>query len=98
MQLRGYHALTRMTTKSIAVFDIGLVSYPGDEEMADLPFEACLERFQAFVGREYESSVLDIFWMHPTRESFAQQDRGVSCSVYHMEGDKLVGSMMGSAW
>ena len=81
-----------------AVFDMDLVSYPGEEDMLDLASEACLERFQAFVGREYESSVLDIFSMSPTRESFAQQDREVACSVYHMEGDKLVGSMRGSAW
>ena len=55
-----------------AVFDIDLVNYPGEEEVFDLTTEACLERFQAFVGREYESSVLDISLIYPTRESFAQ--------------------------
>ena len=81
-----------------AVFDMDLVSYPDDEEMLYLANLACLERFQDFVGREYESSVLDFFAIYPTRESFAQQDREVTCSVYHMEGDKLIGTMVGSGW
>ena len=81
-----------------AVFDIDLVSYPDEEEVSAVAFLACLERFQSFVGEEYESSVLDIQYLYPTIESFAQQDREVTCAVYHMEGDKLVGSVMGSAW
>ena len=77
-----------------AVFDLDLARFPGQEQIAVLAGEACLERFSAFVGQEYEASVLDILTMYPTGESFARRrDREVVCSVHHMEGRKLVGSM-----
>ena len=79
-----------------ALVDLDLSSYPGQEQISDLAAIACLDRFQDFVGREYETSILDFYWMFPTRESFADQDREVVCSMYHMDGLKLSGSMRGS--
>ena len=80
-----------------AVLDLNLSSFPGQEQVADLALEACLERFQAFVGREYEASVLDIYLIYPTSESFTEQDdREVVCSVNHVSDRKLIGSMRGS--
>lgn len=46
----------------------------------------------AFVGRDYESSSLDIMTLFPTIESWAQNDREVICAVYDMNATKLVGS------
>ena len=80
-----------------AVFDLNLSSFPGQEQVSALAAEACLERFQAFVGREYETSVLGVHWVFPTSESFAERDdREVICFVYHVAGRKLIGSMRGS--
>ena len=80
-----------------AMFDLDLSSFPGQEQIAALAQDACLERFAAFVGREYEASVLDVFSIFPTSESFARRnDREVICSVYHMDGHTLNGSMSGS--
>ena len=80
-----------------AVFDLNLSSFPGQEQVAYLALEACLERFQAFVGREYEASVLDISSIYPTSESFTERDdREVVCSVNHVSDRKLIGSMRGS--
>lgn len=80
-----------------AVFDIDLLSYPGSEEMGDRATAACLERFEAFVDKTYETSVLAILPMYPTSESWTRRnDREVVCAVYHMELQKLVGSMRGS--
>src|SRR5687768_8231877 len=42
-----------------AVFNVSSASFPGDA-MAALAHDGCLERFEAFVGRDYESSSLDI--------------------------------------
>jgi hypothetical protein len=39
-----------------AVFDVALAEYPGDESMYDVAFDACLDRFEPFVGRDYETS------------------------------------------
>ena len=79
------------------MFDLNLSSFPGQEQVSALAGEACLERFQAFVGREYEASVLDFYSIFPTSESFAERDdREVICAVHHVDGRKLIGSMRGS--
>jgi hypothetical protein len=77
-----------------AVFDVSATTFPGDE-MAGMAHEACLERFQAFVGRDYESSSLDIASLYPTRESWLQNDREVVCAVYDVDAEKLTGSVKG---
>ena len=80
-----------------AVFDLDLPSFPGQEQITTLAQDACLERFVAFVGQEYEASILDLASIYPTSESFASQnDREVICAVNHMDGRKLIGSMKGS--
>ena len=78
-----------------AVFDVTAASFPGDG-MADMAHEACLERFEAFVGRDYESSSLDIASLYPSRESWSgQNDREVVCAVYDIDAKKLTGSVKG---
>jgi hypothetical protein len=80
-----------------AVFDVNSPSFPGDE-MERMAFESCKERFQAFVGRDYDSSALDIATLYPTRESWnSHNDREVICAVYDVAANKLTGSMQGRA-
>ncbi len=81
-----------------AVFDVDLASFPGDDQMGELAFEQCLERFPSFVGLEYESSALDITALYPSTESWRMQDdREVVCAVYDMNGGKLTGTAKDSA-
>ena len=81
-----------------AVFDVDMDSFPGTEAMSDIVFESCLERFESFVGRDYESSALDIMTLYPSLESWKQKnDREVVCAVYDMEAKKLEGSARGLA-
>jgi hypothetical protein len=78
-----------------AVFDVSMPSFPGDR-MGDVAYDACLERFEAFVGKDYESSSLDIATLYPTSESWSRQnDREVICAVYDVEAKKLTGSVQG---
>jgi hypothetical protein len=80
-----------------AVFDVGMTTFPGDS-MADVAQEACLERFESFVGKDYESSALDIATLYPTSESWhGQNDREVICAVYDVDAKKLTGSVQGLA-
>ena len=51
---------------------------------------------ERYVGRDYESSALDVVTMYPTQESWAQNDREVVCALYDMSGEKLVGSVKGT--
>lgn len=82
--------------EAYASFDVSLPGYPEGEGMYEVAFESCLDRFESFVGRDYESSSLDIFALYPTREGWAQNDREVVCAVFDMEETKLVGSMQAS--
>jgi hypothetical protein len=83
--------------ETYAVFDISMDSYPTEDAMAELAYDSCLERFDSFVGLEYESSVLEIITMYPTNESWRQDDREVVCALYDMNEEKLIGSTRGSA-
>ena len=79
-----------------AVFDVSLASFPGDEAMFGVATDECLKYFNGFVGETYENSVLDLFAMYPTSESWSRMgDREVVCAVYHIDGEKLTGSVKG---
>ena len=79
-----------------AVFDLDAPDFPEGDALFDMAFQGCLDRFPAFVGRDYETSVLDIFAMYPTRESWNQLgDREVVCAVYDINFNKLTGSVRG---
>ena len=83
--------------EAFAVIELTIDSYPEGDVMGELAQVSCLERFDAFVGRDYESSSLDFFTMYPSTESWKQDDREVVCAVYDMETNKLVGSVQGRA-
>lgn len=81
-----------------AVFDVSQTEFPGAEAMSNIALDACVERFDAFVGRDYESSELDVTSLYPSPESWsAQNDREVVCAVYDMNGNQLTGTAKGSA-
>ncbi len=76
-----------------AVFDLEPADFPGDREVADAAFARCLERFSAFVGRDYETSSLAVLPIYPTRESWTRDDdREVVCAVHASDGRKLRGT------
>ncbi len=81
--------------EAFAVVNLTIASYPKGGAMIELANETCRDRFESFVGRDYESSSLDIFTLYPTVESWAQNDREVVCAVYEMDASKLVGTMKG---
>ena len=81
--------------ETYAVFDLAIDSYPEGDAMGELAFESCFENFESFVGRDYESSTLDISMMYPSVESWQQNDREVICSVVDVDANKLIGSAKG---
>jgi Septum formation len=83
--------------EAFAVFDVTIATYPAGDGMWDLATNSCMERFESFVGKDYESSSLDIFTLYPTSESWKQNDREVVCAVYDVNANKLVGSAKGLA-
>ena len=78
-------------------FDVSHPEYPGDEPMYEEAFEGCYEQFELFVGLDYDSSVLEIYPLYPSEGSWAQDDREVICGLYHIDFEKLTGSVKGLA-
>jgi hypothetical protein len=81
--------------ETFAVFDLSVENYLEEAAMYDLAYESCKSRFEAFVGKDYESSMLEITTMYPSPESWKQNDREVICAVFDMNAEKLVGSAAG---
>ena len=81
--------------EAYAVFDLTIDSFPEGDAMGELAYASCYERFESFVGRDYETSTLDITMMYPSPESWQANDREVICSVYDVEANKLIGSAKG---
>jgi hypothetical protein len=81
--------------ETYAVFDVDIESYPADGNMGQLAYDACMVRFESFVGKEYDKSPLMIATMQPTAENWGQGDREVICAVFDMKAKPLVGSMAG---
>ena len=81
--------------ETYAVINVSFDSYPNEEVMSEHASDACLNRFEGFVGKDYESSTLEISTMYPTQQSWDQSDREVVCAIYDMNASKLVGSAKG---
>ena len=83
--------------EAYAVFDVSVPSYPEGEGMSELAYESCMDRFAAYVGKDYESSSLEITTMFPSQQSWRENDREVICAVFDMNAQKLTGTSRGSA-
>ncbi len=81
--------------EAYAVFNIKSASFPGGDEVSEIAYDSCMERFDGFVGKDYESSSLEMFPIYPTADSWAQDAREVICAVYDMNEGKLQGSVKG---
>jgi len=83
--------------ETYAIFDVDITSYPEDEGMSDLALESCMGRFESYVGKDYQSSSLDITSMYPSQQSWRENDREIVCAIYDMNVQKLTGSAKGRA-
>lgn len=62
-------------------------TFPGEEEVAGLADEACLDAFEGFVGVEWESSALEYTTLFPTAEGWEDHDdREALCMVFDPAG------------
>ena len=78
-----------------AAFDV-TGEWPGDERIVELAYEGCHARFQSAIGKSYEDSTIDYAAIYPTEGSWRQRDdREVLCVGYHMEYEKLTGTILG---
>ncbi|MBA2495666.1 MAG: septum formation family protein [Acidimicrobiia bacterium] len=71
--------------------------FPGGEAVDGFATDACLERFDAYVGTAYEASRLDVAIVAPDEAGWAAGDRRVACLLYDVDFVPLPGPARGSA-
>ncbi len=70
--------------------------WPGPDSLVDESATGCLAAFEPYVGRDFESSVLDILTVLPTAETWPEGDRDILCVATRLDGAELIGSVQGS--
>lgn len=79
-----------------AEFDVTVTTWPGPDAIYEEAWLGCYDRFPAYVGTEWERSALDLTAFTPSKGSWAEGDREVTCFLYDGELRKLAGSMRNS--
>lgn len=72
-------------------------SFPGAAALSAFSQTPCLEAFQAYVGIDFETSALDMILVTPTDLTWVKGDRIVACVVSGTGGERLTGSVRGTA-
>ena len=85
-----------------AVLDLELEGDYDPQAIVDAAEEACLERFDDFIGLAYEDSELDIFYLYPLEDGWASGERGTLCAVIAPDWETgeltmVTGSLAGAA-
>jgi hypothetical protein len=72
-------------------------AYPGDEAVRAEAEEGCIPAFRSYVGKEFETSTLNVLYLTPTADTWRQGDKEITCTLLAPnEGEKLTGSMRGT--
>lgn len=69
---------------------------PDEEEILERANRFCGVEFENFVGVNLQSSIFTYYYFYPTKKSWNQGDRTISCLLGHYLGTKLEGSKRGS--
>jgi hypothetical protein len=83
-----------------AVFDYPAgagIDFPGTAAVDGYATDECIERFEAYVGTTYETSVLDVLIVAPDGDGWDDGDRRIACVLYHVDFQDLTGSVAGTA-
>lgn len=71
--------------------------YPAAAELEAFALDACQGPFEEFVGRPYESSVLDIYFLYPLELRWTLiDDRMIICAAYDPSGEEIEGTLEGA--
>lgn len=73
-------------------------AYPPEATFDSYVEANCLPSFATYVGKSYQESALDIYWLVPTSDAWGEGDRSVQCAVYAPNDNQLVVSLKGSGY
>ena len=71
--------------------------YPGIQVVQGWSEQACHDRFEAFVGKRWTVSELEIQLWWPTEESWDRGDDTVICAVLEDNGERVTGTLRSAA-
>ena len=76
-------------------------SMPAGDFPADAVFETyvtdnCYPAFGTYIGKAYDDSELEMYWLAPTESAWRAGDRSVQCAAYHPLVDSQTVSLKGS--
>lgn len=72
-------------------------AYPGQDSIDAYAYEQCSGSvFDDFVGTPYFDSILEVFTLTPTPESWAEGDREIVCALYRLDFEKMTGTARNS--
>lgn len=72
-------------------------SFPTDQAFDAFLESNCVDAFQAYVGKTYQASELEVSSIVPTEAVWGAGDHSVQCAVYHPRIHRLAESLKGSA-
>lgn len=67
--------------------------YPGDDELAEMVDQGCVDAFEDFTGSSYGSTTLYQTSLMPTEEGWDYGSRDYLCMVGHLDGSQSTGSL-----
>ena len=70
--------------------------YPLDSVFEVFMNDNCLPAYLGYVGHDYQTSTLDLYWLSPSADGWSHGDRSIQCAVYDPDVDRLTGSLKGT--
>jgi len=80
------------------VYEFPPGSYPGEDVVREDLISVCEDEFEGYVGRDYESSSLDVYVTWPGPDLWASEVRIGECLLYDRDLGQLTGSAYQSGW
>jgi hypothetical protein len=71
--------------------------YPGEPELLEHADTVCQPSFEAFVGRDYQTSIWYITSLPPSESTWADGDREIVCTLNQLDATQEPIAVMGSA-
>ena len=75
-----------------AVFDLADGDFPGDDKVAQLAEDGCVDRLKPYASKAADDPDVEIYFLHPTSTSWRLGDQGVACVAMSSTG-KVTGSI-----
>ncbi len=76
---------------------VGGATFPGLSTIETVALEQCTSLFAGYVGIDYDSSRLEMIYLHPSNETWGRGDRQIACVATGPAGEDLTGSVAGTA-